>query len=99
MLYDYNNPLGGVECYSLSGDTFLADVERMKGLAYPKRDWLGTEEYLVYTVGEKIDGKIDLSGIIERHPEARDGRPVFVYFEEVIISEEALLPPQSYIHV
>lgn len=99
MLYDYNNPLGGVECYSLSGDTFLADVERMKGLAYPKRDWLGTEEYLVYTVGEKIDGKIDLSGILERHPEARDGRPVFVYFEEVIISEEALLPPQSYIHV
>lgn len=82
-LYDYNNPLGGVECFSLSGETFLADSEMMKGLAYPKQDWMGGEEYLVYKVGERIDGEIDLSGVLERHPEARDGRPVFVYFEEV----------------
>lgn len=83
MLYDYSNPLGGVECYSLSGVTFLADAERMKGLAYPKQDWVGDERYLVYEICEKIDGEIDLSGILERHPEARDGRPVFAYFEEV----------------
>lgn len=55
----------------------------MKGLAYPKQDWMGYEEYLVYKIGERIDGEIDLSCILERHPEARDGRPVFVYFEEV----------------
>ena len=83
MLYDYTNPLGGMECYSLSGVTFIADAERMNGLAYPKQDWMGDEEYLVYKVGERIDGEIDLSGILERHTEARDGRPVFVYFAEV----------------
>ena len=83
MLYDYTNPLGGMECYSLSGVTFIADAERMNGLAYPKQDWMGDEEYLVYEVGERIDGETDLSRILERHPEARDGRPVFVYFEEV----------------
>lgn len=83
MLYDYNNPLGGVECYSLSGVTFLADAVKMKRLAYPKQDWMGGEEYLVYKVGEKIDGEIDLSGILKGHPETLDGRPVFVYFEEV----------------
>ena len=65
-LYDYNNPLGGVECFSLSGETFLADSEMMKGLAYPKQDWMGGEEYLVYKVGERIDGEIDLSGVLER---------------------------------
>lgn len=83
MLYDYTNPLGGMECYSLSGVTFIADAERMNGLAYPKQDWMGDEEYLVYKVGERIDGEIDLSSILERHTEARDGRPVFVYFAEV----------------
>lgn len=83
MLYDYSNPLGGVKCYSLSGVTFLADAKRMKGLAYHKQDWAGDEKYLVYKIGERIDGEIDLSCILERHPEARDGRPVFVYFEEV----------------
>lgn len=83
MLYDYNNPLGGVECYSLSGVTFLADAAKMKRLAYPKQDWMGGEEYLVYKVGEKIDGEIDMSGILKGHPEALDGRPVFVCFEEV----------------
>lgn len=83
MLYDYSNPLGWVDCYSLCGMTFIADTERMKGLAYPKQDWMGDEEYLVYKVGERIDGEIDLSGILERHTEARDGRPVFVYFAEV----------------
>lgn len=81
MLYDYNNPLVWVECFSLSGKTILADSEVMKGLAYPKQDWMGGEEYLVFVVGEQIGGDIDLSGILERHPEARDGRPVFVCLE------------------
>jgi hypothetical protein len=82
MLYDYNNLHGEVECYSLSGVTFIADSERMKEFAYPKQDWMGDEKYLVYKVGDRVEGEIDLIGILERHPEVQDGRPLFVYFKE-----------------
>lgn len=83
ILYDYNKPENEACCYALSGVTDLADAGFMKDMDYPKKDWTGDESYLIYHISAKVEGRLDVKHILSRHPEARDGRPVYLYFEEV----------------
>lgn len=50
---------------------------------YPKADWTGDESYLLYHIESKVEGRLDIGHILSAHPKARDGRPVYLYFEEV----------------
>lgn len=83
ILYDYNNPEADADCYVLTGETMLIGKEGMEDLGYPKSTWDGNEEYLVYKLGWKMGGALKIGDILERHPEVKDGRPLYAYFEEV----------------
>lgn len=83
ILYDYFHPEAEACCYLLSGVTELVDVGRMKGMDYPKEDWDGDESYLLYHIEIKVEGYLDVEHILSAHPESRDGRAVYLYFEEV----------------
>ncbi len=83
LLYDYSDRSADAECYLLTGRNKILDASGMQALGYPKKDWSGDEEYLVYGVGERVAGRINVSDILERHPEVGDGRPLYLYFVEV----------------
>lgn len=83
ILYDYNHPEDDACCYLLSGVTELAFSEQMKNMDYPKADWVGDEFYLLYHIERQVEGRIGVGRILSIHHETRDGRPVYLYFEEV----------------
>lgn len=83
ILYDYNHPEEEACCYLLSGATDLVFAGDMKDKGYPKADWTGDESYLLYHIESKVEGRLDIGHILSAHPKARDGRPVYLYFEEV----------------
>ncbi|MCM1502538.1 MAG: hypothetical protein NC115_07735 [Bacteroidales bacterium] len=83
ILYDYNNQSAEAECYTLTGVNNLYDAKTMQKSGYPKIVWNGDEEYLLYSIGDRLDGTISVTEILDSHPEAADGTPLYVYFVEV----------------
>ena len=83
LLYDYSDRSADAECYLLTGRNKILNASGMQGLGYPKTDWSGDEEYLVYGVGGRVAGRICVKDILDRHPEVGDGRPLYLYFVEV----------------
>ena len=83
LLYDFNNKDADADCYLLTGKNRLLKADNMKALSYPKEDWTGDEEYLVYGVGDKIEGHVCVKDILDRHPEVYDGTPLCLYFVEI----------------
>ena len=83
LLYDYNDKTSDAECYLLTGKNRILRSDEMKALSYPKEDWNGDEEYLVYGVGNKVEGSINVKDILGRHPEVYDGTPLYLYFVEI----------------
>ena len=82
LLYDFNDKASDAECYLLTGRNRILKVDDMKALSYPKEDWIGDEEYLVYGVGNGA-GRVCVKDVLDRHPEVYDGTPLYVYFVEI----------------
>lgn len=83
ILYDVNHKEKEADCYMLTGKTLLINAHGMSTMDYPKTDWTGDEEYLVYQLGDKICGTLEIRDILGRHPEVQDGKPLYAYFEEI----------------
>ena len=83
LLYDFNNKDADAECYLLTGKNRLLKADDMKALSYPKEDWIGDEEYLVYGKGDEVAGRVCVKSVLERHPEVYDGTPLYLYFVEI----------------
>lgn len=83
FLYDYNDKSADAECYVLTGRNRIVYAPGMQERDYPKTDWSGDEEYLVYGVGERVAGSVCVKDVIDQHPEVEDGRPLYLYFVEV----------------
>lgn len=83
LLYDYNDKSADAECYLLTGRKMIVNANGMQVLDYPKTVWSGGEEYLVYGLGDRVSGCINVDDILENHPEVEDGTPLYLYFVEV----------------
>lgn len=83
ILYDYSNKPADAECYVLTGGNMIVYASGMQERDYPKTDWFGDEEYLVYGIGERVAGNVCVKDVLDKHPEVEDGRPLYLYFVEV----------------
>lgn len=83
ILYDYSNKPADAECYVLTGGNMIVYASGMQERDYPKTDWFGDEEYLVYGIGERVAGNVCVKHVLDKHPEVEDGRPLYLYFVEV----------------
>lgn len=83
LLYDYNDKSADAECYLLTGKNMILNAAGMRELGYHKTEWRGDEEYLVYGIGDRVEGEIKLTDILEKHPDIEDGTPLYLYFVEV----------------
>lgn len=83
LLYDYNSETRIADCYQLTGKNDIMTMGEMQELCYPKETWAGDEEYLVYGVGNKVQGQVDVGSLIDNHPEVKDGSPLYLYFIEI----------------
>lgn len=83
LLYDYSDKSADAECYVLTGRNMIVNASEMQARDYPKTDWSGEEEYLVYGVGERVAGNVCVNDVLDGHPEVEDGRPLYLYFVEV----------------
>jgi len=83
LLYDYNNKGADAECYMLTGKNMILNAAGMKDLGYQKTAWAGDEEYLVYEISDRVPGRINVKDILDKHPDVKDGTPLYLYFVEV----------------
>jgi len=83
ILYDFNDKSADAECYALTGVSILLDTNEMRQTGYPKEDWNGDEVYLVYKVGDRLEGEMRINEILKKRTGVADGTPLYMYFVEV----------------